>query len=147
MCDYSLEIYDTRDAKVGDSLVASRFGSGTTGFTETGHPMVAVCLRPGTELVFEIKPKWYSIFGWPTQSTSKTARFRRIDPNYTYKHHDALEFPNGKVVMLNDLEEGQKVTVLQLPVEREFTPSKTVKRQDTVPVAEPVVEPVVEPVA
>jgi hypothetical protein len=30
-------------------------------------------------------------------------------------HHDALEFPNGQIVLLNRLCEGQHVTVLQLP--------------------------------
>ena len=30
-------------------------------------------------------------------------------------HHDALEFPDGKVVLLNDLREGQIATVIQLP--------------------------------
>jgi hypothetical protein len=30
-------------------------------------------------------------------------------------HHDALEFPNGQIVLLNRLCEGQRVTVLQLP--------------------------------
>ena len=31
-------------------------------------------------------------------------------------HHDALEFPDGTVVLLTLLEEGQQATVLQLPV-------------------------------
>ena len=31
-------------------------------------------------------------------------------------HHDAIEFPNGQVVMLTDLHPGQRATVLQLPV-------------------------------
>ena len=30
-------------------------------------------------------------------------------------HHDALEFPDGKVVLVTDLCEGQHATVLQLP--------------------------------
>ena len=30
-------------------------------------------------------------------------------------HHDALEFPNGEVVLVNRLYEGQHATVLQLP--------------------------------
>jgi hypothetical protein len=30
-------------------------------------------------------------------------------------HHDALEFPNGKVVLLTRLCEGQRATILQLP--------------------------------
>jgi hypothetical protein len=30
-------------------------------------------------------------------------------------HHDALEFPDGKIVLLTRLWEGQHATVLQLP--------------------------------
>jgi hypothetical protein len=30
-------------------------------------------------------------------------------------HHDALEFPNGKIILLARLYEGQHATVLQLP--------------------------------
>jgi hypothetical protein len=30
-------------------------------------------------------------------------------------HHDALEFPDGQVVLLTALDEGQQATVLQLP--------------------------------
>ena len=32
-------------------------------------------------------------------------------------HHDVLEFPDGRVVLLTQLCEGQKATVLQLPVQ------------------------------
>ena len=32
-------------------------------------------------------------------------------------HHDALEFPDGQVVLLTFLTEGQQATVLQLPAE------------------------------
>jgi hypothetical protein len=30
-------------------------------------------------------------------------------------HHDALEFPDGKIVLVTRLCEGQRVTVLQMP--------------------------------
>jgi hypothetical protein len=30
-------------------------------------------------------------------------------------HHDALEFPDGEIVLLTRLREGQEATVLQLP--------------------------------
>jgi hypothetical protein len=30
-------------------------------------------------------------------------------------HHDALEFPDGKVALLTSLKEGQEALVLQLP--------------------------------
>jgi hypothetical protein len=34
-------------------------------------------------------------------------------------HHDALEFPDGQILLLTLLEEGQQATVLQLPVTHE----------------------------
>jgi hypothetical protein len=33
------------------------------------------------------------------------------------KHHDALEFPDGRIVLLTSLCEGQVATVLQLPAQ------------------------------
>ena len=45
----------------------------------------------------------------------KVARFRQInmaDPNV---HHDALEFPDGQIVLVTRLTVGQRATVLQLP--------------------------------
>ena len=45
-----------------------------------------------------------------------TAIFRQINMDKPATHHDALEFPDGKIVLLNHLKVGQKATVLQLPV-------------------------------
>jgi hypothetical protein len=43
------------------------------------------------------------------------ARFRQVNLNRPAAHHDALEFPDGKIVLVTDLCEGQHATVLQLP--------------------------------
>jgi hypothetical protein len=43
------------------------------------------------------------------------ARFRQINLEQPYAHHDALEFPDGRIVLLTDLVPGQTATVLQLP--------------------------------
>jgi hypothetical protein len=43
------------------------------------------------------------------------ARFRQVDTDKLHVHHDALEFPNGQIVLLTRLVEGQQATVLQLP--------------------------------
>src|SRR5712691_585613 len=54
MCDYSLQHVANRPAKVGDKLVSTQFqNSITRGFAAVGEPGVAVCLLPGTELVFD----------------------------------------------------------------------------------------------
>jgi hypothetical protein len=45
----------------------------------------------------------------------RLARFRQINMDNPVTHHDALEFPDGQVVLLARLCEGQRATVLQLP--------------------------------
>jgi hypothetical protein len=47
----------------------------------------------------------------------KTAIFRQINKEKMAAHHDALEFPDGQMVFLTTLCEGQQATVLQLPAE------------------------------
>jgi len=47
----------------------------------------------------------------------KTAIFRQINKEKIAVHHDALEFPDGRIVLLTTLCEGQQATVLQLPAE------------------------------
>ena len=47
----------------------------------------------------------------------KTAIFRQINKDKVAVHHDALEFPDGRIVLLTSLFEGQQATVLQLPAE------------------------------
>jgi hypothetical protein len=47
----------------------------------------------------------------------KTAIFRQINKEKVHTHHDALEFPDGRIVLLTCLSEGQQATVLQLPAE------------------------------
>jgi hypothetical protein len=46
---------------------------------------------------------------------ANVARFRQIDMNKPYLHHDALEFPDGQCVLVTRLKKGQRATVLQLP--------------------------------
>ena len=45
----------------------------------------------------------------------KTAIFRQINRNIPMTHHDALEFPDGHIVLLTLLKKRQRATVLQLP--------------------------------
>jgi hypothetical protein len=46
-----------------------------------------------------------------------TAIFRQVNKTEPMKHHDALEFPDGRIVLLTRLNEGQDATVLQLPAQ------------------------------
>jgi hypothetical protein len=46
----------------------------------------------------------------------RLARFRQINKEDPANHHDALEFPDGQIVLLTRLCTGQPATVLQLPI-------------------------------
>jgi hypothetical protein len=45
------------------------------------------------------------------------AIFRQINKSVLHIHHDALEFPDGEIVLLTRLCEGQKATILTLPTQ------------------------------
>ena len=120
MCDYSLDFVAFRPAKVGDKLISAEFcGAITRGFAAVGEPEVAVCLLPGTELAFEkaveYEPRFH-LFHPSRKTEAKVARFRQVDSDKRYAHHDALEFPDGQIVLLTRLVPGQVATVLQLPM-------------------------------
>jgi hypothetical protein len=116
MCDYSLHDVKTRPAKVGDKLVSSRFNFSTTGFSAPEDRHVAVCVLSGTELSFEHEVRRARLWPWTKNVIHhKTAIFRQLNVNNPNAHHDALEFPDGEVVLLTYLMEGQQATVLQLP--------------------------------
>ena len=121
MCDYSLQHVRSRPAKVGDKLTTRDFGIRTRGFAAAEDAAVAVCVLPGTELAFS-KPVTVTGFrfvvNWKVESLGHmTAIFRQVDKNEPMKHHDALEFPDGRIVLLTRLSEGQEATVLQLPAQ------------------------------
>jgi hypothetical protein len=116
MCDYSLHNVRSRPAKVGDKLTTRKFDTGTTGFCAPEDASMAVCLLPGTELSFAEEVWRVRLWPWSKEVVyHKTAIFRQINQHDPMHHHDALEFPDGKVVLLTFLKEGQQATVLQLP--------------------------------
>jgi hypothetical protein len=128
MCDYSLEYVANRPAKIGDKLVTTKFtNSITRGFTEVGEPNVAVCLMPGTELAFDRDVECVQALGLlPSRKVrERVARFREVNVENLHEHHDALEFPNGQVVLLTRLVEGQIATVLQLPASAQEKAAET----------------------
>jgi hypothetical protein len=118
MCDYSLHSVTSRPAKAGDELVATYFAIAITrGFAAVEEPDVAVCLLPGTELVFENEVQYdraFRLFG-RARVGQRVARFRQVKMDNPNIHHDALEFPDGQIVMVTRLTSGQRATVLQLP--------------------------------
>jgi hypothetical protein len=116
MCDYSLELVSSRPAKVGDKLISTGFPHTISrGFASVDGPKVAVCLLPGTELAFEDEVRCETGLVFSRSLGHKVARFRQIDKCQRNRHHDALELPDGKIVVLTHLCKGQRATVLQLP--------------------------------
>src|ERR1700730_12716062 len=120
MCDYSLQYVKSRPAKVGDKLTTHNFYTGTRGFAAPEDVNTAVCVLPGTELAFA-KPVMRSprlLFGWKANLIAHTtAIFRQVNKDNPRSHHDALEFPDGQIVLLTHVLEGQEATVLQLPAQ------------------------------
>ena len=120
MCDFSLQSVRSRPAKVGDKLVTRDFGTGTRGVADADELGVAVCQLPGTELAFagEVACLPAGLLGWKTKTINhQTAIFRQVNKEKLAAHHDALEFPDGRNVLLTLLCEGQEATVLQLPAQ------------------------------
>ena len=123
MCDYSLQSIMSRPAKIGDILTTRHFGTGTRGFAAAEDARVAVCVLPGTELAFSnavtfTDPDVRFFASWRVRTLDHaTAIFRQVNKHEPRVHHDALEFSDGRIVLLTHLCEGQKATVLQLPVQ------------------------------
>lgn len=70
----------------------------------------------GTEVVFE--ETVYAGGLLFRKNIYRLARFRQINTDNTTQHHDALEFANGRTVLVTDLVAGQTAKILQLPVSR-----------------------------
>ena len=102
------------------------------GWRQTDHPQLqyrhaapedastAVCVLPGTELAFatEVRCGRSGFSGCKVGEVNHTtALFRQINKDNPHTHHDALEFPDGQIVLLTDLFEDQEATVLQLPAQ------------------------------
>jgi hypothetical protein len=121
MCDYSLHAVKSRPARVGEALLIRHFGTGTRGFAALEDWTTAVCLVSGSELVFSknvVCARPDALLWWSRlRMNYKTAIFRKVNTEERCVHHDALEFPDGQVVLLTCLYEGQEATVLQLPAQ------------------------------
>ena len=120
MCDYSLHNVKSRPPKVGDKLTTHNFNTGTRGFAAPEDVSTAVCVLPGTELAFAkavmCSPRGF--FGWKANMVAyTTAIFRQVNKDNPRTHHDALEFPDGRTVLLTEVFENQEATVLHLPAQ------------------------------
>lgn len=118
MCDYSLHAVASRPAKVGETLTTTTFrGTSTRGFASADEPEVAVCLLPGTELGFESNVRYDQRWIWTKTTDYKVGKFGQVEKGMPHCHHDAIEFPDGTSVLVTLLVTGQRVKVLQMPVQ------------------------------
>jgi hypothetical protein len=130
MCDYSLRAVASRPAEVGETLITTTFrGTSTRGFASEKDPATAVCMLPGTELAFADKVCYDNRWIWPKTLDFAVGKFGVVDPHIPDRHHDAVEFPDGTFVLVTQLREGQRVTVLQLPVQPVDMPAKAAERE------------------
>jgi len=60
---------------------------------------VAVCLLPGTELAFQTPVKYQTALMFRTHTGHTVAIFRQINRGVLHMNHDALEFPDGEIVL------------------------------------------------
>jgi hypothetical protein len=142
MCDYSLMSFPNRLAREGEELVAHRFECGAIGFASPvdllpeqipvtarlrnawsnllGIPIprksqcvVAVCIPPGAHLrVWDIPE--YLQREIDVRRTEEVT-FTQITAS-PFQYRDAIRFRNGYQILLQRLEEGQRIRVLSLSV-------------------------------
>lgn len=136
MCDFSLKAFKSRPAKVGDKLIVHNFGHGTTGFADPAAIEYeglseAVCVMPGSEIGFSGSittdgGMWHNLTKNPRKYS--VGIFRQINRDTECTHHDALELPDGEVILLTKLSVGQYADVLQLPAAPK-TPSEAKEQE------------------
>jgi hypothetical protein len=90
----------------------------------------AVCLMAGTELAFpeEIVIASRNVWSWK-RDRYNTAIFRQIHTELPRVHHDALEFPDGRTVLLTTLPVGKRARVLQLPSQPQIAADPEARRR------------------
>jgi hypothetical protein len=101
MCDYSLETYRSRPARVGERYETHRFESYTVGFVAPGDRATAVCMACDTKLHLEGIPEGIQrAFG---VSANEEVTFVRLENR---RHHDGVRFTNGSQISLQELGRG-----------------------------------------
>ena len=109
MCDYSLEMYGSRPAQEGETLLVNRFPSGSIGFAAPDGLRTPVCIQCDTSLLLtDIPSDVQASFGC---GSSEKVKFIRLDEGM---YRDGVEFANGLRVSLQRLKPGMAATVMTL---------------------------------
>ena len=101
MCDYSLELYRSRPAQIGEKYVLTGFKSGSLGFASPGDCSTAVCIPYDTQLRLEGIPE--GLQDELGVESDEEVTFARIDNG---RYHDGVRFANGAETSLQRLNPG-----------------------------------------
>ena len=103
MCDYSLEAYRSRPARLGQRYETHRFESYSIGFIAPGDPSTAVCMAYDTKLRLEGIPAAVQKSLYVSENEDVTFTHLEGSPR-----HDGVRFANGGEVALQKLGPGVK---------------------------------------
>ncbi len=150
MCDYSLHVYPNRLAVHGEELVVHRFGGTSLGLAspadlqavmarrecdtlwcklkqwfksqwELAPSVPAVCVPPGARLMLADIPKGLCRELGVAEIEDVKFVQTGVEVN-TYR--DAVRFKNGREILLQALDEGQRVLVLSLEPQETLVPAR-----------------------
>ena len=120
MCDYSLAYFPNRLAVAGEHLVVHRFPSGSRGLASPDRGLqerifrcstTAVCVPPGARLVLRDIPKRRQ----EELGVGEVEEVTFVEQSAeAFRYRDAVRFPNGREILLQDLPCGLRVEVLSL---------------------------------
>jgi hypothetical protein len=98
MCDFSLELYRSRPARVGERYETHRFPSSTVGFIAPGDCSTAVCMAYDTRLRLEGIPQ--AVQNACGVMADEDVTFTRLEAGPC---HDGVRFDNGRQVTVQRL--------------------------------------------
>jgi hypothetical protein len=101
MCDYSLELYRSKPARIGEKYVLTRFRSGAVGFASPGDCSTAVCIPYDAELRLEGIPE--ALQRELGVGPDEEVTFTRVDYG---RFQDGFRFANGAETSLQRLNPG-----------------------------------------
>jgi hypothetical protein len=125
MCDYSLAHLPNRLATQGEQLVIHRFATQALGLASVrrGWKQVlfpvtvpAVCLPPGAQLRLQDIPERIQ-YALDVEAVEEVTFVQLSAESFIYR--DAVRFDNGREILLQSLDRGQRVDVLSLGAEDE----------------------------
>ncbi len=115
MCDYSLEHFNNRKARAGETLMVHRFPTESRGFINANDPDCAVCVIPGTLLMLSKIPGGFREVHH-VDSIEEAIFEQKPGRNPEYDYRDGILLKStGVFVLLRELPTDIGAIVLQIP--------------------------------